>query len=172
MEKHPNAGASVAQFHIKITVYFEIESGYTAGDYTYENWRYKQEAYDETRVIGGPHEGHSDQTAWDKAEPYTADWSESATPNEWVFIDQPGYSQGKGIEGQDNLVYKFAAKWTVWNEKTGQTVKLGPYYGQITGAHPRKYEPDGTAWIIKSGRVTLTSLNQELRKGNVDGPPW
>lgn len=170
--KHPNGGPTTAQFYIKITVYFGLETGHKAEDYNYDNWKYEQEAYDETIIIDGTHKGHKDKSTWSKKEPYTSEWSESATLNEWVFIDQPGYSKGKGIAEDDNIVYKFAAKWTVWNEMTGETVRLGPYYGQITGAHPRSYEPDEVAWIIKSGNVTLTWLHGELAKGKPTGCPW
>ena len=163
--KHPNAGPTVAQFKIKIQVFFE------EGNYDISNWRYQQQAYDETRIIAGPNAGLHDKTKWDKAEPYTAEWSESPNPFEWLFIDQPGYSATKGLKADDEIDYRFAAKWRIWNDKLGKDILLGPYFGQILGARQRTYAPDDLSWIIKVDNLTLTALNG-LQKGKPSGCPW
>jgi hypothetical protein len=163
--KHPNAGELVAQFKIVIDVFF------VEGDYNYSNWKYQQQAYDQTVIRAGLGAGHRDTTTWAKDEPYTAEWSETDKRFAWRFIDQPGYSRTKGLAADSDIDYKFAAKWRVWNEKTGEDLQLGPYYAQITGAHPRKYFPDDMAFLIKQGNVTLTWLNG-LEKAKPEGCPW
>lgn len=163
--KHPNAGPEVAQFKIRIEVFFE------EGDFNYSNWRYQQSAYDETIIKAGKGAGWKDKTTWSKEEPYTPEWSESDKRYAWVFIDQPGYSKNKGLAADSDIDYKFAAKWKIWNVETGEEVTIGPYYGQILGAHERTYTPDDFSFVIKIGKVTLTCLNG-LEKAKPTGCPW
>jgi hypothetical protein len=143
--KHPSAGLKRVQFRLEITV--ELSKG---SEYKYDNVRYRQQAYDYTHILSGTHSGHKDETQWSVPEPYTPDWDEGGTPGTLVFVDQPGYTENKGIAEDDDIYYIFGAKWAVWVKGTDQLLKLGPFYGTVRGAgNDRVYKPDSPTTFFK-----------------------
>src|SRR4051812_17129969 len=111
--KHPSVGLKRVQLRLEITV--ELSKG---PEYKYDNVRYRQQAYDYTHIRSGTHSGHEDETEWSVPEPYSPDWDERGIPGTLFFVDQPGYTEGKGIAEDDDIYYIFGAKWAVWVEGT------------------------------------------------------
>jgi hypothetical protein len=129
--------------------------------------RYRQRAYDYTKIFSGTNAGHEAEHDWSVPEPYTADWDEGGYPGTLLFIDQPGYDPGMGIAEDSELVYIFGACWEVWIEGTDERMSLGPFYGKVTGAHPRTYSPtaEGGVWTKSNRDGLVLSIGFGLSQG-------